>query len=210
MAEHETTVFVSSLPWHVTDAHLELVLGQFSEVAEARVTQDRSMRRAWSVALGLLLLAWACLSATSLRGCYLRARAAALAEQEARAHAIPVRRVKIIGSRWQMRELAMTAPYRRRQAMARTARQGSPMPVPVAIARPVPGCFCIPAPAARDPWRRQPAPPANDGRAVCRAYRLTPARAVSRGAQRDGVRAAAPPGGLSCPCRPSTPHGGLR
>jgi RNA recognition motif-containing protein len=45
MGEHETTVFVSNLPWHVTDDHLERVFGQFAEVAEARVIQDRDTGR---------------------------------------------------------------------------------------------------------------------------------------------------------------------
>jgi hypothetical protein len=137
MAEHETTVSVRSLPWQVTDDHPQRVFGQFAEVADPRVIQDRSMRHAWSVALGLLLLAWVCLAAASLRDCYLRARAVGRAEQEARAHAVPIPRVRIIGSRWQMRELAMTAPYRRREAMLRAQRQGSPMVMPAAGASPL-------------------------------------------------------------------------
>ena len=45
MGEHETTVFVSNLPWHVTDDGLGRVFQQFAEVVRARVIQDRETGR---------------------------------------------------------------------------------------------------------------------------------------------------------------------
>ena len=41
MGQHETTVFVSNLPWHVTDDDLGRVFRQFADVVDVRVIQDR-------------------------------------------------------------------------------------------------------------------------------------------------------------------------
>jgi RNA recognition motif-containing protein len=38
--EHEMTLFVSNLPWHVTDDDLERVFRQFAEVVRVRVIHD--------------------------------------------------------------------------------------------------------------------------------------------------------------------------
>jgi RNA recognition motif-containing protein len=45
MGEHETTVYVRNLPWHVTNDDLGRVFGQFAKVVEARVIQDRETGR---------------------------------------------------------------------------------------------------------------------------------------------------------------------
>jgi RNA recognition motif-containing protein len=47
MGERESakTVYVSNLPWHITEDSLVRVFGQFGEVVQARVVQDRQTGR---------------------------------------------------------------------------------------------------------------------------------------------------------------------
>ena len=45
MGEHETTLYVRNLPWHVTDDDLGRVFRQFATVVRARVVQDRETGR---------------------------------------------------------------------------------------------------------------------------------------------------------------------
>jgi RNA recognition motif-containing protein len=45
MGERDRTVYVGNLPWHVTEDHLVRVFGQFGEVVQARVVQERQTGR---------------------------------------------------------------------------------------------------------------------------------------------------------------------
>ena len=75
MGEHEMTVFVSNLPWHVTDDELGRVFRQFAEVVDARVVRERGTGR--SQGYGFVQFASTCAAeeaCTALDGCRLDGR----------------------------------------------------------------------------------------------------------------------------------------
>jgi RNA recognition motif-containing protein len=45
MSDHEATVYVGNLPWNTTEEDLARLFGQFADVVNARIIQDRETGR---------------------------------------------------------------------------------------------------------------------------------------------------------------------